>query len=299
MGAPVELVIDDDRSDRRALEAILPDVARRCDLLLGPYSTVLMRAAGTMAADHDWLAWNHGGSGDDVQKAHPGRVISVLTPTSRYAEPFLRLIAADTTELVIAHGTGSFGRQVADGAAALARQLGIRVVHDGLTRTAEWDLLTAGVFEDDAELVTSAQQLPNPPRRICAIAAGVREFRNAVRDPEGAYGIAQWFPGNGQAMELGPPEDSFTSAYQARTGNPPDYPAAQAVAGAAIAMHCARLAGTTRHEDLWAAAASLQTSTLFGAFAINPGTGAQESHRTVLVRWTKDEPVALSAQLRH
>src|SRR5260221_3933375 len=90
-----ELLAEDDRSDRRALEAALPDVARRCDLLLGPYSTVLMRAAGRMAADAGWLAWNHGGSGDDVEGAHPGHVVSVLTPASRYAEPVLRHVASE------------------------------------------------------------------------------------------------------------------------------------------------------------------------------------------------------------
>ena len=54
------------------LEAALPDVAAKCDLLLGPYSTILMRAAGRIAADAGRLIWNQGGSGDDVELAHPG-----------------------------------------------------------------------------------------------------------------------------------------------------------------------------------------------------------------------------------
>jgi ABC-type branched-subunit amino acid transport system substrate-binding protein len=285
MGAPAELVIEDDRSDRGTIEATLPRLAKRCDLLLGPYSTALMRTAGKLAADEGWLVWNHGGSGDDVESTYPGHVVSVPTPASRYAEPFLRLIAGDAAELVIAHGRGSFGRQVAGGAVALARKLGIRVVPDGMARPGEWDLFTAGVFEDDAQLVAGARQLPNPPRLICAIAAGVREFRNVVRDPGGVYGIAQWFPGPGQVIELGPAEANFIGAYRAEARYLPDYPAAQAMAGAVIATHCTRLAGTTRREDLWSAAAGLQTSTLFGTFAINPHSGAQEAHQTVLVRW--------------
>jgi ABC-type branched-subunit amino acid transport system substrate-binding protein len=296
MGAPVELVIEDDRSDRGTIEATLPRLAKRCDLLLGPYSTALMRTAGKLAADQGWLVWNHGGSGDDVESAYPGHVISVLTPASRYAEPFLRLIAGDAAELVIAHGAGSFGKQVADGAAALAHKLGILVVRDDVSRPGEWNLLTAGVFEDDAQLVASAMQLANPPRLICAIAAGVREFRNVVRDPGGVYGIAQWFPGQGQVIELGPAEASFISAYRARAGSLPDYPAAQAMAAAVIATHCTRLAGTARREDLWLAAADLQTSTLFGEFAINPGSGAQERHQTMIVRWAAGGPAAVGAK---
>src|SRR5258708_13951543 len=92
-----DVLVEDDRSDVREMEDILPDVAAHCDLLLGPYSTQLMRTAGKMAAQSGWLAWNHGGSGDDVAGAHPAHVVSVLTPTSRYASPFLRHAAPEDT----------------------------------------------------------------------------------------------------------------------------------------------------------------------------------------------------------
>ena len=234
-----------------------------------------------------------------MEEAHPGHVVSVLTPTSRYAEPFLRHIAGDPTrELVIACGPGSFGRQVTSGAEKIARQLGVRAVRaaagDQLPPPdvpGEWDLFSAGVFEQDAELVGKAQRLAVPPRRICAVAAGVREFGRVVDDPEGVFGIAQWFPGSGTAAALGPGEDEFVRAYSAANGTLPDYPAVQAAAGAVLAVHCAGLAGSTRREALWAAATSLDTSTLFGAFGINPRSGVQEKHQTVLVRWTGGKPV--------
>ena len=127
----VEILVEDDCSDRRTLEVVLPDVASRCDILLGPYATQLMRTAGRMAAESGWIVWNHGGSGDDVEGAHPGHVVSVLTPTSKYAEPFLLLLASERgtpRDLCIVHGPGSFGRQVADGAESIARRLGIRTI---------------------------------------------------------------------------------------------------------------------------------------------------------------------------
>jgi ABC-type branched-subunit amino acid transport system substrate-binding protein len=289
-------VVEDDCSDRKTLEAALPGVAARCDILLGPYSTQLMRTAGRMAAEADWLIWNHGGSGDDVEGAHPGHVVSILTPTSRYAEPFLKWVASERDgprDLCIVQGSGSFGRQVADGAEAIARQLGVRTVRvtpddeippPGIS--AEWDLFSAGVFEQDAEMVAKALSLPAPPRKVCDIAAGVREFGNTVDDPEGVFGIAQWFPRSGHAVALGPSEDEFLGAYTDRVGVLPDYPAVQAAAGAMIAVHCANLAGSTSREDLWEAVIDLETSTLFGSFRIDPATGAQMAHRTVIVRWT-------------
>ncbi len=304
-----EILIEDDRSDRRTLEAVLPGVAARCDILLGPYSTQLTRAAGRMAAESGWLVWNHGGSGDDVEGAHPGHVVSVLTPTSRYAEPFLLWLAGEPGErrdLCIVHGPGSFGRQVTDGAEAIAQRLGIRAVRvtaddqippPGIS--AAWDLFSAGVFEQDADLVSKALRSAAPPHRLCAIAAGVREFGHVVEDPDGVFGIAQWFPGARHDVVLGPAEDEFLRAYAGRAATVPDYPAVQAVAGAVIATRCAGLAGGTNRDALWAAAADLETSTLFGCFRIDPGSGAQVKHQTVLVRWADGKlgPVAIGRNL--
>lgn len=303
-----EILVEDDCSDRRTLETVLPGLAARCDLLLGPYSTQLMRAAGCMAAESGWLVWNHGGSGDDVEGAHPGHVVSVLTPTSRYAEPFLLQLASDPVErrdLCIVHGPGSFGRQVTDGAETIARRLGIRAVRvaaddqippSGIS--AEWDLFSAGVFEQDAELVSKALRSVRPPRRVCAIAAGVREFGHVVDDPDGIFGIAQWFPGSRNEVAIGPSEEKFLSAYADPGRGLPDYPAAQAAAGAVIAVHCAGLAGGASRDGLWEAAASLETSTLFGGFKIDPGSGTQVKHQTVLVRWTDGDLLPVAATTR-
>lgn len=291
-----EILVEDDRSDRRTLATVLPGMAARCDILLGPYSTQLMRAAGRMAAESGWLVWNHGGSGDDVERAHPGHVVSILTPASRYAEPFLRWLASepgDRRDLCIVHGPGSFGRQVADGAETISRRLGIptaRAAADDQIpprgTPVEWDLFSAGVFEQDAELVSTALRSAAPPRHVCAIAAGVQEFGNVVDEPDGVFGIAQWFPGSQREVTLGAAEDEFTGAYLSRARTMPGYPAVQAVAGAVIATHCASLVGSTNRGDLWAAAGELETSTLYGGFKIDPKSGVQVLHQTVLVRWT-------------
>lgn len=295
-----ELVIEDDESSPRALECMLPWVARRCDVLLGPYSTQLMRVAGRMAGDSGWLAWNHGGSGDDVESAHPGHVVSVPTPATRYAEPFLHVLkdAGQATRLWIARGKGSFGKQASAGGAAAARRLGIDVVlasAGGLPGPADmparWALFCAGTFEEDVQAVQRARALPDPPETVCAVAAGVREFGKAIANAEGIFGVGQWFPGaGGSTPELGPTEEAFLAACEALSPGVPDYPAVQAAAAAVLATHCARLAGGTSRELLWQAALSVSTRTLFGGFTIN-ADGAQVGHDSVLVRWTAAGPV--------
>ncbi|GII95576.1 ABC transporter substrate-binding protein [Sinosporangium siamense] len=285
----VGLVIEDDESDPRGVEIALRRVAARCDILLGPYSTHLMRRAGDVAADLGRLIWNHGGSGDDVQIAHPGHVVSVLTPASRYAEPFLGYLSAsgDMSPLWLYRGKGRFAEQVTAGAAAIARSVGIRVVEDEPPPHLEsgWNLFCAGSFEEDVDRVRQALALPHPPATLCAVAAGVREFGAAVDRADGVYGVGQWFPGAGHEVQVGVSESDFVRAYVDRVGHLPDYPVVQAAAAATIATHCAQLAGSTERTALWAAATALETPTLFGGFRVDPVTGAQAGHAATLVRW--------------
>jgi hypothetical protein len=291
----VDLVIEDDQSDPQALKRILPRVADRSHVLLSPYSTQLVRAAASLATAEGWLLWNHGGSGDDVETSHAGHLVSLLTPASRYAEQFIRrVLNGQDLELWIVSGKGSFGRQVAEGADKAAQRAGHRtrrLEHRGAwpssSPSAPWALFSAGTFEQDVATVRRAQDHPNPPATICTVAAGVQEFAREVEHPEGIYGVGQWFPSAvANSPEIGPSETTFLTAYTAHAKTRIDYPGVQAVAGAALAAYCARQAGPTAPERLWAQAAALDTETLFGAFKIDRMTGAQVKHQAVLVRWT-------------
>jgi hypothetical protein len=284
------VLVEDDRGDPETARRQLVTLARRCDLLLGPYSTLLVRAATEVAAEHDRLLWNHGGAGDDVQRAAPGRVVSVLTPTSAYAASFVHHLAArpDRLRLVLVQGRGRFARQVLAGAEREAAAAGVTTVRADPEQLPAagppWDLFSAGTFEEDVAVVRAARAAPRPPRTIGTVAAGVREFHDAVPDSDGVLGVAQWCAGAIGAAAIGPSEEEFLSTYRRRTGAVPDYPAVQAAAAAVLAVDCAGRAGGTTAADLWPAAAGLLTSTLFGAFAVDE-VGVQTAHRMVLVRW--------------
>jgi Periplasmic binding protein len=295
----VELEIEDDGSDPRTFAARLRGVASRCEILLGPYSTELMRAAGKAMPELDALLWNQGGSGDDVQALCPGRIVSVLAPTARYAVPFIRTRASESERapLWVVRGGGRFGRQVANGAVDQAQRAGLDTV---LKRSGDgpalfedvpelWDLFSAGRFEDDVAIVNEARAAARPPRAIGSVAAGVRDFAPEVDGADGIYGVAQWYPGRDLEPALGPREDAFVNAYGALAQAQPDYPAVQAAAGAVLALRCVEVAGSAKPDALWSVAAELDTSTLLGEFRIDPSTGAQTKHTTVLVQWRGDE----------
>jgi ABC-type branched-subunit amino acid transport system substrate-binding protein len=294
-GGDVDLELEDDASDLEQFAARFQQVAARCDLVLGPYSTQLMRQAAEAMSEIGGVLWNHGGSGDDVQALCPGRVVSVPTPTSRYALPFVRRQAREQQRLPlwVVRGSGRFGRQVVAGAVEQAERDGLDVVErraqDGFSFAEvpdAWDLFSAGTFEDDLAIVNGARSAARRPRAICSIAAGVRDFASEVDELDGIYGIAQWFPGRAKRPELGPSEDDFVAAYRDVAETDPDYPAVQAAAGAVLATRCAEIAGSVDRDALWKAATEMDTSTLVGGFAIDAVTGAQVKHTTVLVRWS-------------
>ncbi len=283
-GAEIEIL--DDGSSPGSVGPALDALAGQCDLLLGPYGTSTARAAARWARDRDRPVWNHGGAGSDLPDLAPGRLVSLLTPTQRYGEPFVRHVAAHRPPvgLRLVSGPGTFGPQVVHGMRRTAAELGVPVV-DSPDAGA---LFTAGTFEHDTTLIAD---LSHRPAVLGAVAAGVRAFADAVPDPDGVFGVAQWMPGTGRTVEVGPDEDAFVARYRSITGSAPDYPAVQAAAAAAIAVRCATLARGASADALWDAATSLRTTTLYGEFRIDPTTGAQTDHAMTLVQWRDGAPV--------
>jgi hypothetical protein len=221
-------------------------------------------------------------------------MVSVLTPARRYAEPFLRRLAQESAQrpLLLRGGRGRFAQQVIAGAASEARRLGITtlvVAEQGDWRSpdllAGWDLLSAGSFEEDLDTVRLARGLRRPPRHICTVAAGVREFGQATGDALGVHGLAQWFPGAATTPDTGPTEPDFITAYESMGSGPPDYPAVQAAVAAELAVHCCEIAESTRPEMVWPVVSRLKARTLYGWFGIDAESGFQTAHETTLVRW--------------
>jgi ABC-type branched-subunit amino acid transport system substrate-binding protein len=284
--ADADLTVVDDESDPKVLAERLPDLARRVDLLFGPYSTVLMRAAVPIAAAAGRLLFNHGGSGNTPGPV--GQVVDVLTPASRYALPFIAALAGtERAPLYTAVRRGTFGRNVAAGAVEAAQRAGIevRTLDPEDPPRGTWDLLAAGVYEDDVATVRAARSLTNPPRLLCSVAAGVARFAGDVEDPDGIYGIGQWAPGAGAAANAGMGEVEFLRQWATRFNETPDYPGVQAYAAGVIAQCCAEMAGTTDADALWQAADWLELRTVFGRFALDTATGEQVGHEAVLTRW--------------
>lgn len=282
----LDLAVLDDRSDPAVITELLPDLAARTDLLFGPYSTVLIRAAVPVARQSGRLLFNHGGSGGALRE--PGTVVNVLTPARRYALPFVeRLLREDPAPLYVATRRGAFGRDIVAGATEATHAAGLHVetFEPASPPDGVWNLLSAGVYEDDVDTVRAARDLPNPPRMLCSVAAGVAQFAADVADPEGVFGVGQWAPGAGTRVGVGLTETQLLVAWRRRFGATPDYPGMQAYAAGVIGSRAAEAMGTCASDALWRQVAAMDVRTAFGRFRLDPATGEQVGHEAVLTQW--------------
>ena len=82
-------------------------------------------------------------------------------------------------------------------------------------------------------------------------------------------------------------------------GDQLDYPEVQSFAAGLIAQRSIEESGSLAAQSLWEAAVRLDFSTFYGRFKINPKTGRQIGHRSVIVQWQRGEKtVVWPAEMR-
>ena len=283
----VELTLVDDGCVAEAAIEAYTSLLGKVDLLIGPYSSGLVRAIAPHLRRAGQLLWNHGGSADDL--ARPG-IVSLAAPASSYLhsvldEAFRRRIA----RILIVKGAGRFARAVADGAVtyAVKRDLSAQTisVEDIADRAfAGLAVLVAGDFDHDLGVIERLHRLA-PPRRpplLAAVAAGIQAFgQEAGAAAEGVLGPAQWWPSE-RKPKIGPSGTAFAEWYRRQNGNQPSYVAAQAAAAGYLAQAAYGLGLTPHDVPQW------QTSTLLGDFALDPDW-RQTGHRITTVQWRNGE----------
>ncbi|MGH8887234.1 MAG: ABC transporter substrate-binding protein [Egibacteraceae bacterium] len=283
-------LVDDGGSRATAIEAYagwLDSV----DLLLGPYSSGLVRAVAPLVRGAGRLLWNHGGSADDL--AQPS-VACLPAPASSYFSGAVdEAVACGVTRLVVARGSGPHAQTVADGAAARANERGInvRVVDisavDGQDLT-DAALLLAGRFEDD---VAAVRRLGDQRRSLLllgAVAAGIHPFHEELGGAaEGVLGPVHWWP-SPRTPQIGPSGVDFAARYHSRTGREPSYVAALAAAAGYLANAAYHLGLAAEDVPKW------ETSTLLGDFALD-AAWRQVGLRVTTIRWKGGRMVPIGA----
>jgi len=290
------LALLDDGGNGKGLREAL-DLLSGADLIVGPYGSGLAGEAGHWADERERVVWNHGGSADEVETLP--RLVSIASPTSRYPAAVIEAIAESVPggRVLIGAGTNSFGQATVRGATEAGAAMGLGTVEvvnpEEVPDDVDADvLLLAGSFDDDVAVL---RRLRRRPRVVAAVAAGLREFPEAVgaRRAEGVLAPSQWEEGLRLRPDLGPRSVDVLRALRSRLapGLGPgtaaahvEYPAAQAYAAVVIALQCVSRTGGFDDDALLAAARALRCTTFFGRFGLGPD-GRQTDHSLVVVQW--------------
>jgi len=291
----------------------------RADLIFGPYSSDLTRAAAAVADQAGMVMVNHGGADDSLYDQKYRLMVGVLSPAGDYFRGLAQLIsqlklwrkrvAVVTFETPFARSViGGFERECQSrpirrrgvrlkvresappthGSGEVSIDLLIRLARRRITA-----LVSAGSFADDVALMSGVVRADlNIPILAC-VGAGVQGFADTLGEhAEGIVGPSQWEPDAGFMPELGPRPQQF-AARMRNTCGACDYPAAQIYAAGLISAAALRACGSLEQGRLREAFADLRTTTLFGDFEIDRVSGRQIGHKVLLVQWHGGQKVII------
>ncbi len=254
------VVVDDGSEPAGSVRATRQLIARGCRIVLGPYGSDCARAVAR--AHLGAVVWNHGGAADDVQRL-PG-VVSVSAPSSRYLVALGRAVARlrPGARVAVLTAPGRFARFASEGLEGEASALGLELVGDVSEADA---VFLCGPLEWEQERLRRLGDRDDI--LLGSVSAGLASVAGIGTWPEGTLAPVQWHPDLPCEPTLGP--GSVTLA---------DYVGAQAYAAALVAERCLEL----DPADPLAAARTLRTSTVFGAFELD-ADGLQRGHRLSVV----------------
>lgn len=311
----LECVDDQSRRERTAEIYRALCFGGRANVIFGPYSSALARAAAPLAEEAGMVMVNHGGAGDDLYERGHRMIVGVLTPASEYLTGIAWLLG--TLEpwrkrVAIMCSPGPFARLVAGGFERAcgdrrARRRGLRVrlkytggfdpertpnlIVGGLRRNRINAMVSAGSYEYDVAVVRLGTSVGLNIPLIGCVAAGVTRFRDDLGGKsEGIIGPSQWEQRADITPEIGPSSTEFERRIRAQGlsiggDGRCDYPGAQAYAAGLVTLAAIRAADSLDQGRIRMALSDLRTTTFFGNFAIDAVTGRQTGHKMVLIQW--------------
>ena len=281
------------------------------DLLLGPYSSALAQAAAAVAERHGRLLWNQGGASDSIYQRGYRWVVGVLTPASEYLAGLAQLVREEAPEAatlaIVRSASGAFPRAVSSGMERRAVALGFGVVLrleydptiadfteilDAVEQARPDVLVAVGRIQNDLGLARQLARRRPPLGVVAAVAAPIQQFHDGLgEDVEGFLGPSQWEPSGSYPADYGPTAQQVIESLRRQGHSQVDYPMAQAYAAGLVAQRCVEAAGTLDDGALRDVAGTLDFSTFYGRFKIDPATGRQIGRSVVIVQWQRGRKV--------
>ena len=309
-GRPATLIAEDDESDEATLRERISKLIEHdnVDLLIGPYGSGLNLAAAEIAEQRHIVLWNHSGSADQIFEQGFQWQVGLISPASSYLTSVLEALRATDAgagQVALFSANTSFAIDMAAAVVAWLKCEGMaltlheryasglqdfgRLLRPICADPPDW-ILGVGRVEDDIHFARQLCAAQPAIKAAALVVAGIDHFGVELGpSANGFLAPSQWEAAANYEVDCGPSGVEFAASFRARSGQTPDYPAAQGYAAGLIAERALEIAGTVEQAALREAAANLRCTTLYGPFAIAQGSGRQLAHRMLVTQWQYGE----------
>lgn len=305
-GAPVELVVYDDKSDRdtaaRLYEKLI--VEDKVDFLVGPYGTPLTIAATEVAERYD-MPIVVTGSALSIFERGMRNVFGLYTPAPEIMRPILDLAKEKgLSRIAMVYADNEAPTSMAEGVRSKVVQYGMELVLDesynrnemqsaqfgGLIArmaAAQPDVAIFGSYIDDSIGLLEAAEGARfaPDLMVFSYGPALYDFGAMVgiENANGVMATSQWK--RGQHM---PGAFDFSFRFKKLTGRNASYPAAGAYASGQVIEAAARLAGAAGKrrdkDEIRNQLRTMQFTSLLGPYRVDE-TGLQTGKPIFIIQW--------------
>jgi branched-chain amino acid transport system substrate-binding protein len=313
---PIEIKYYDDESKRDLVISLYERLITvdKVHFLLGTYTSTLVMAAAPVAEKYGMVFVNWGGASDLINKQGYKYVVTTWTQASRYMAPVLDLISSlDPTakRVALIWKSDEFNRIVMEGVRSRAQTLGFTIVYDKsfpigtldftplLVELAvvKPDIIVTGTHFADGLAITKqlADMGVNAKLIAVNVAPSVPDYYKSLGAlAEGIVFPSEWEPGvwwgPDYAKKLGveffgPTPQEFHVMFLAMHGEEPTEYSASLANAIILLVKAIEVAQSLDQKAVREAFSKLDVVTFFGRFKIDPETGFQIGHQSVIGQW--------------
>jgi branched-chain amino acid transport system substrate-binding protein len=315
---PVKYVYYDDESKKESVTSLLERliVTDGVKFIFAPYTSGLTLAGAPVAEKYKVLYNSHGGASDRTFEQGYRYAVQTIVLGSRYHVDIfdmMRKVDPKATKVALLYEDDEFSRSVREGALQYMKKLAYTVVFDrtypskvqdltpALTElaAAKPDILLGGGHFPDGQLL--ARQLADLGVDVKAasilVSPTLPAFYEALHTAaEGIIAPAHWEIGVKFSPEttpkgmkyFGPKQEEFLASFRKiSNGVDPDYHGMEATAAMfsyVLGIEAAKSLDTDKVRE---AMGKLRFVSAYGDWGIDPQTGRQLTHKSVLVQWQK------------
>jgi branched-chain amino acid transport system substrate-binding protein len=269
----------------------------KVDVLIGPYSSPATLAASAAAEKHGVPMISAGASATEIWSRGPKNIFGLYTPAEAQLHEIIGWAKSrGLRRVALIHEDTPYQRDVAAGAKARAKALGMAVVYEEKYPHGHTDFASTFIKlkTRKADIVLGASYLPDSVAfmrqarqqrfyaRVMAFAIGpaLSEFGAQLSlDAEGVMGTSQW-----EADIATPGVREFVERYRSVHDRLPAAPAAGGYAAGQVLEAAVKRAGGVERNKLRTALRELETLTVLGPYRV-AADGRQIGKPAYAVQW--------------